>query len=110
MYLCVCKGIRVSDAVEAAKSGVVSIEALISSYNFDDETSCGRCARYKQEIVTLIRIELNKPVTIPSNELPEAAKAPIPSSPHSSPHKHRGWFRGYVNRCVNNIMGRPPQR
>ena len=93
MYICVCKGIRVSDAVEAARSGVTSIEALVSSYNFDDETSCGRCAWYKQEIVSLIRIELNKPVTLQSNEQPEAVKARIPGSPQPSANRHRGWFQ-----------------
>lgn len=92
MFLCICKGIRISDAVEAARSGNCSIETLVSSYGFDDDTSCGRCARYEQEIVTLIRIELNKPVFTPSSKRVEGATNGASNSHQLPPDKHRPWY------------------
>ena len=44
MFLCVCKGIRVSEAVDAVRSGARSPDALISSLGLEDDECCGRCA------------------------------------------------------------------
>ena len=58
MFLCVCKAIKVSEAVEAAQSGVVSPESIRRHFGFDDDECCGRCADHIDSISTLVRIKL----------------------------------------------------
>ena len=57
MYLCVCKGIRVSDAVQLTRLGIDTPEALMDAFGFDDGDSCGRCAKYINELARLVKIE-----------------------------------------------------
>ena len=60
MFLCVCKGIRVSEAVDAAKSGAKSPKSLIERFGFEDAECCGRCARDIDDLVVLVTDELEK--------------------------------------------------
>ena len=39
MYLCVCKGIQVSDAVQLTRLGIDTPEALMDAFGFDDGDS-----------------------------------------------------------------------
>ena len=59
MYLCVCKGIKVSDAVQLTRLGINTPEALMDAFGFDDSDSCGRCAKYINELARLVKIEHN---------------------------------------------------
>ncbi len=60
MYVCICKGVRFSDAVEAAKSKGASPEELIEIFGFDDSDACGRCASRISSISVMVRLELDK--------------------------------------------------
>lgn len=60
MYVCVCKGVRFSEAVEAARSRGAAPAELIEAFGFDDADSCGRCARRIAEISVMVRLELDK--------------------------------------------------
>ncbi len=58
MFLCVCKGVRFSEAVEAAREGVKTPESLIERFGFEDDECCGRCARNIDALVVLLSGEL----------------------------------------------------
>ena len=60
MYVCVCKGVTLSAAVEAAKTRGVSPEALMEAFGFDDSESCGRCAENIGKISVLVRLVIDK--------------------------------------------------
>ena len=61
MYVCVCKAIRLSEAVEAARAEGADPEDLMQTLGFDDDECCGRCARRISEISVMVRMELDKP-------------------------------------------------
>ncbi len=61
VYVCVCKAIRLSEAVEAARAEGADPEDLIETLGFYDEECCGRCARRISEISGMVRLELDKP-------------------------------------------------
>ena len=73
MYICVCKGIGMSEAVEVAKKTTMSPEAVVDSFHLGEGDSCGRCANFKYEIARLLTIELNKP-----RGGPAGAENPLP--------------------------------
>ncbi len=58
MYLCVCKGIRLTEAVETAKDRGCSPDALRETWRFDDSKCCGRCLREIDRISTLVELKL----------------------------------------------------
>ena len=58
MFLCVCKGVRFSEAVEAAREGAKTPESLIERFGFEDDECCGRCARNIDALVVLLSDEL----------------------------------------------------
>ena len=60
MYLCVCKGVRVSEAVDAVRSGARSPESLINRFGLKDGECCGRCARDKARLTDLVNGELGR--------------------------------------------------
>ncbi len=60
MYVCVCKGVTFSDAVEAAKTRGASPEALMKTFGFDDGDACGRCADHIAKISVLVRLVMDK--------------------------------------------------
>ena len=60
MFLCMCKSVRVSEAVDAAGSGATSPEAMIEHFGFEDAECCGRCARDIDALVALVTDELQK--------------------------------------------------
>ena len=60
MFLCVCKAVRVSEAVDAARTGIDSPEAMRSFFGFDDDECCGRCAEDIEDVVALVQVELRK--------------------------------------------------
>ena len=60
MYVCVCKAIRLSEAVEAARTEGAGPEDLMQSLGFEDEECCGRCAGRISEISVMVRLELDK--------------------------------------------------
>lgn len=53
MYLCVCKGLKLSDVQEVTRSGRRSPERLIADLGLDDPRCCGRCARRIDRFVVL---------------------------------------------------------
>ena len=61
MYVCVCKAIRLSEAVEAARVQGAGPEDLIETLGFYDDECCGRCAGRISEISVMVRMELDKP-------------------------------------------------
>ena len=58
MYVCVCKGIRLSEAVESAKRRGCSAEALTETWGFDDSDACGRCLNNIERISGLVELKL----------------------------------------------------
>ena len=60
MYVCVCKAIRLSEAVEAAQAGGAAPENLMETFGFEDSDACGRCARRITELSVLVRLEMEK--------------------------------------------------
>ena len=55
MFLCVCKAVRVSEAVDAARSGIDSPESIRTFFGFDDDECCGRCANEIEDVAALVR-------------------------------------------------------
>ena len=62
MYVCLCKGIRLSEAVESAKRRGCSPEALNETWGFDDGDACGRCYSHLGRIVQMVEIKLRAAV------------------------------------------------
>lgn len=60
MFLCTCKAVRVSEAVDAARSGIDSPEAMRAFFGFDDDECCGRCADNIEGVAALVQVELRK--------------------------------------------------
>ena len=60
VYVCVCKAIRLSEAVEAARAEGADPEDLIEALGLHDDECCGRCAGRISEISVMVRLELNK--------------------------------------------------
>ena len=60
MFLCMCKGVRVSEAVEAARAGATTPDSMIERFGFEDDECCGRCARDIDALVVLVTSELEK--------------------------------------------------
>ena len=58
MYVCVCKGVKLSDAVESAKRHGCSRDALTEAWGFDDGDACGRCLNNIGRIVELVELKL----------------------------------------------------
>ena len=44
MYLCLCKGIKEADVVQAGRRGVLRADQLIAVFGLEDDECCGRCA------------------------------------------------------------------
>ncbi len=58
MFLCVCKAVRISDAVAAAKSGFNSPDSMKQVFGLEEDDCCGRCARHIDSFVARVRLEL----------------------------------------------------
>ena len=58
MYLCVCKGVRVSEAQDAVRLGARSAESLIDRFGLKDLECCGRCAKDTTRLTNLVNGEL----------------------------------------------------
>ena len=58
MYVCVCKGVRLSEAVESAKRRGCSPEALTETWGFDDGDACGRCLNNVDRISQMVELKL----------------------------------------------------
>ena len=58
VYVCVCKGVRLSEAVESAKRRGCSPEALTETWGFDDGDACGRCLNNVERISELVELKL----------------------------------------------------
>ncbi len=59
MYVCVCKGVRLSEAVESAKKHGCSPDALRETWGFDDGDACGRCLSHIERISRLVELKLD---------------------------------------------------
>ena len=60
MFLCICKAVKVSEAVDAAREGI-DLPVLIRRYfGFDDDECCGRCADQIDVVADLVLVELRK--------------------------------------------------
>ena len=60
MFLCVCKAIRVSEAVDAARAGVDTPTRIRQHFGFDDDECCGRCAKHIDSVAHLVQIKLRQ--------------------------------------------------
>ena len=58
VYVCVCKGVKLSEAVESAKRRGCSAEALTETWGFDDGDACGRCLNNVERISELVELKL----------------------------------------------------
>ena len=58
VYVCVCKGVKLSEAVESAKRRGCSAEALTETWGFDDGDACGRCLNNVKRISELVELKL----------------------------------------------------
>ena len=58
VYVCVCKGVRLSEAVESAKRRGCSPEALTETWGFDDGDACGRCLNNVERISEMVELRL----------------------------------------------------
>ena len=58
MFLCVCKAVRISDAVAAAKSGFNSPDSMKQVFGLEEDDCCGRCATHIDSFVARVRLEL----------------------------------------------------
>lgn len=58
MFLCVCKAVRVSEAVDAARAGVDTPARIRRHFGFDDDECCGRCAKHIESVAHLLQIKL----------------------------------------------------
>lgn len=61
MYVCVCKGVRFSDVIEAARFRGAAPEDLIEAFGFDDSDSCGRCVTQITKLSLMVRLKLDEP-------------------------------------------------
>ncbi len=60
MFLCVCKAVRVSEAVDAARASVDTPESIRRHLGFDDDECCGRCAEEIDDLAVMAQVELCK--------------------------------------------------
>ena len=60
MYVCVCKGVRLSEAIESAKHRGCSPEALRETWGFDDSDTCGRCLSNIDRVSRLVELKLGE--------------------------------------------------
>ena len=60
MFLCVCKAVRLSEAVDAARSGVDTPALIRRYFGFDDAECCGRCAKHIESVAQLVRVKLGQ--------------------------------------------------
>ena len=60
MFLGVCKAIRVSEAVDAARAGVDTPTRIRLHFGFDDDECCGRCAERIEDVAAFVQVELRK--------------------------------------------------
>ena len=58
VYVCVCKGVRLSEAVESAKKRGCSPDALTETWGFDDGDACGRCLNNVERISEMVELKL----------------------------------------------------
>ena len=58
MYVCVCKGVKLSEAVESAKQRGCSPRDLTETWGFDDGDACGRCLSNVERISVLVELKL----------------------------------------------------
>ena len=58
VYVCVCKGVRLSEAVESAKNRGSSPDVLTETWGFDDGDACGRCLNNIERISHLVELKL----------------------------------------------------
>ena len=49
-----------SEAVDAARSGIDSPESISAFFGFDDDECCGRCAEDIEQVAVLVQVELRK--------------------------------------------------
>lgn len=60
MFLCICKAVPMSEAVDAARSGIESPESISEYFGFEDDECCGRCAEDIEQVAVLVQVELRK--------------------------------------------------
>ncbi len=58
MYVCVCKGIKLAEAVESAKRRGCSPDDLTETWGFDDSDACGRCLNNVERISQMVELKL----------------------------------------------------
>ncbi len=59
MYVCLCKQVKLSEAVELAKRCGSSPDDLTDTWGFDDSDACGRCLNNIDRISELVELKLD---------------------------------------------------
>ncbi len=60
VYVCVCKGVRLAEAVESAKRRGCSPKDLVETWGFDDSDACGRCLSSIDRVSRLVELKLGE--------------------------------------------------
>ena len=58
MYICLCKSVRLSDAVECAKVRGCTPQAVRDTWGLDDSDACGRCLENIEVVAWLVEAGL----------------------------------------------------
>lgn len=58
MYVCVCKGVKLSEAVESAKRRGCTPDALTEAFGLNDGDACGRCLNNIKRISEMVESKL----------------------------------------------------
>ena len=59
MYVCLCKSVRLSDAVERAKVVGCSVNDIVRAWGLDEADACGHCVENIEVLAFLIEAGLN---------------------------------------------------
>ena len=54
MYVCLCKGITESDALQLAGPACTTPEALMAALGLEDDECCGHCSSEIDELLRLV--------------------------------------------------------
>lgn len=71
MYICLCKSVRLSDAVERAKSVGCSADAIVGAWGLDEVDACGHCVENIEVLAFFVEAGL-KDLKTPKTSMPSS--------------------------------------
>ena len=60
MFLCVSKGLRFSEVVDAARAGVDTPDSIRTHFGFDDDECCERCAEHIESVARPLQVKMHQ--------------------------------------------------